>query len=153
MATYKHLSDLLKICSVLPALAIMPAVASVEITDGQTITGQINNDSHNQNAAGLTITYGDSLTTDGVNNVTFSDNKSVNSGGAMKALNGFTAGDGWTFTNNHSDKISGGLYVKIPEDAESNRNVVLLYSGMGQHLLKIHRNGLVVPWVLNPLVL
>ena len=124
MATYKHLSDLLKICSVLPALAIMPAVASVEITDGQTITGQINNDSNNQNAAGLTITYGDSLTTDGVNNVTFSDNKSVNSGGAMKALNGFTAGDGWTFTNNHSDKISGGLYVKIPEDAESNRNVV-----------------------------
>ena len=124
MATYKHLSDLLKICSVLPALAIMPAVASVEITDGQTITGQINNDGNNQNAAGLTITYGDSLTTDGVNNVTFSDNKSVNSGGAMKALNGFTAGDGWTFTNNHSDKISGGLYVKIPEDAESNRNVV-----------------------------
>ena len=124
MATYKQLTDLLKICSVLPALAIMPAVASVEITDGQTITGQINNDSNNQNAAGLTITYGDSLTTDGVNNVTFSDNKSVNSGGAMKALNGFTAGDGWTFTNNHSDKISGGLYVKIPEDAESNRNVV-----------------------------
>ena len=124
MATYKHLTDLLKICSVLPALAIMPAVASVEITDGQTITGQINNDSNNQNAAGLTITYGDSLTTDGVNNVTFSDNKSVNSGGAMKALNGFTAGDGWAFTNNHSDKISGGLYVKIPEDAESNRNVV-----------------------------
>lgn len=130
MASYKHLTDLLKICSVLPALAIMPAVASVEITDGQTITGQINNDSDNQNAAGLTITYGDSLTTDGVNNVTFSDNKSVNSGGAMKALNGFVAGDGWTFTGNHSDKMSGGLYVKIPESSDGvdpaaiNRDVV-----------------------------
>ena len=28
MSAYKHLTDLLKICSVLPALAIMPAVAA-----------------------------------------------------------------------------------------------------------------------------
>lgn len=125
MSRYKHLADLLKICSVLPALAVMPAFAAVDITEGQVIENQTNNDGANQNAAGLTITYGDSLTTSGVNNVTFNNNSSVNSGGAMKALNGFVAGDGWTFTNNHSDKISGGLYVKIPEDAESNRNIVL----------------------------
>lgn len=125
MSRYKHLADLLKICSVLPALAVMPAFAAVDITEGQVIENQTNNDGANQNAAGLTITYGDSLTTSGVNNVTFNNNSSVNSGGAMKALNGFVAGDGWTFTNNHSDKISGGLYVKIPENAESNRNIVL----------------------------
>ena len=125
MSRYKHLADLLKICSVLPALAVMPAFAAVDITEGQVIENQTNNDDANQNAAGLTITYGDSLTTSGVNNVTFNNNSSVNSGGAMKALNGFVAGDGWTFTNNHSDKMSGGLYVKIPEDAESNRNIVL----------------------------
>lgn len=125
MSRYKHLADLLKICSVLPALAVMPAFAAVDITEGQVIENQTNNDGANQNAAGLTITYGDSLTTSGVNNVTFNNNSSVNSGGAMKALNGFVAGDGWTFTNNHSDKMSGGLYVKIPEDAESNRNIVL----------------------------
>ena len=125
MSRYKHLADLLKICSVLPALAVMPAFATVDITEGQVIENQTNNDGANQNAAGLTITYGDSLTTSGVNNVTFNNNSSVNSGGAMKALNGFVAGDGWTFTNNHSDKMSGGLYVTIPEDAKSNRNIVL----------------------------
>ena len=124
MSRYKHLADLLKICSVLPALAVMPAFAAVDITEGQVIENQTNNDGANQNAAGLTITYGDSLTTSGVNNVTFNNNSSVNSGGAMKALNGFVAGDGWTFTNNHSDKISGGLYVKIPENDESKRNIV-----------------------------
>lgn len=130
MSRYKHLTDLLKICSVLPALAVMPAFATVDITEGQVIENQTNNDGANQNAAGLTITYGDSLTTSGVNNVTFNNNSSVNSGGAMKALNGFVAGDGWTFEGNHSDKMSGGLYVKIPEsytgvDPENiNRDVV-----------------------------
>ena len=70
MSRYKHLADLLKICSVLPALAVMPAFATVDITEGQVIENQTNNDGANQNAAGLTITYGDSLTTSGVNNVT-----------------------------------------------------------------------------------
>lgn len=131
MATYKHLTDLLKICSVLPALAIMPAMATtVDISSDTVIENKTNSDSNNQNAAGLTLSYGDKLSTDGANNVVFKNNSSVNSGGAMKALNGFVAGDGWTFTGNHSDKISGGLYVKIPEsyagvDPENiNRDVV-----------------------------
>ena len=131
MATYKHLSDLLKICSVLPALAIMPAMATtVDISDDTVIENQTNSDGSNQNAAGLTLSYGDKLSTNGANNVVFNNNSSVNSGGAMKALNGFVAGDSWTFTGNHSDKISGGLYVKIPESYEGvdpeniNRDVV-----------------------------
>ena len=131
MATYKHLTDLLKICSVLPALAIMPAMATtVDISDDIVIENQTNSNESNQNAAGLTLSYGDKLSTNGANNVKFNNNSSVNSGGAMKALNGFVAGDGWTFTGNHSDKMSGGLYVKIPEsyagvDPENiNRDVV-----------------------------
>ena len=131
MATYKHLTDLLKICSVLPALAIMPAMATtVDISDDTVIENQTNSDESNQNAAGLTLSYGDKLSADGANNVVFNNNSSVNSGGAMKALNGFVAGDGWTFEGNHSDKMSGGLYVKIPEsytgvDPENiNRDVV-----------------------------
>lgn len=131
MSTYKHLADLLKLCSVLPALAIMPAMATtVDISSDTVIENQTNSVSTNQNAAGLTLSYGDKLSADGANNVVFKNNSSVNSGGAMKALNGFVAGDGWTFEGNHSDKMSGGLYVKIPEsytgvDPENiNRDVV-----------------------------
>ncbi len=131
MSTYKHLADLLKLCSVLPALAIMPAMATtVDISSNTVIEDQTNSVSTNQNAAGLTLSYGDKLSADGANNVVFKNNSSVNSGGAMKALNGFVAGDGWTFEGNHSDKMSGGLYVKIPEsytgvDPENiNRDVV-----------------------------
>lgn len=131
MSTYKHLADLLKLCSVLPALAIMPAMATtVDISSNTVIEDQTNSVSTNQNAAGLTLSYGDKLSADGANNVVFKNNSSVNSGGAMKALNGFVAGDGWTFEGNHSDEMSGGLYVKIPEsytgvDPENiNRDVV-----------------------------
>ena len=106
MSTYKHLADLLKLCSVLPALAIMPAMATtVDISSDTVIENQTNSDSNNQNAAGLTLSYGDKLSADGANNVVFKNNSSVNSGGAMKALNGFVAGDGWTFEGNHSDKM------------------------------------------------
>ncbi len=42
MATYKHLTDLLKICSVLPALAIMPAMAE-NVPDAATSPDQVSN--------------------------------------------------------------------------------------------------------------
>lgn len=95
----------------------------VPISDGQPFENLTNNNKDNQNAAGLTLSYGDTLSQDGANNVKFINNSSVNSGGAMKALNGFTAGDNWKFDGNHSDKISGGLYVKIPNSGSENRNV------------------------------
>ncbi len=47
MATYKHLSDLLKICSVLPALAIMPAMAEI-VPDAATSPDQVSNWSGHQ---------------------------------------------------------------------------------------------------------
>lgn len=47
MATYKHLTDLLKICSVLPALAIMPAMAE-NVPDAATSPDQVSNWSGHQ---------------------------------------------------------------------------------------------------------
>ena len=119
---------ILRKCALLNAAILLTASLSIpanaaEIMEGQKFIGGTNSDSTNQNAAGLTITYGDALNNNGVNNVEFVNNQSVNSGAAMKALNGFTAGNKWTFDNNHSDKISGGLYIKIPNSGTENRNV------------------------------
>lgn len=119
---------ILRKCALLNAAILLTASLSIpanaaEIMEGQKFIGGINSDSDNQNAAGLTITYGDALNNNGVNKVEFANNQSVNSGAAMKALNGFIAGDGWTFDNNHSDKASGGLYIKIPNSGTENRNV------------------------------
>ena len=119
---------ILRKCALLNAAVLMtvaltmPANAAA-VSEGQAFSGYTNSDSNNQQAAGLTITFGDALDNNGVNNVKFTNNTSVNSGAAMKALNGFTAGDGWTFDNNKSDKISGGLYVKIPNSGSENRIV------------------------------
>lgn len=125
-------NKLLKACSVLPVFAVCGMISTVSLTsanaavvdieEGQLFENQKNKVA-DERAGALTISYGDSLSSDGVSNVTFKNNSSVNSGGAMKALNGFSAGDGWTFEGNTSDKISGGLYVKIPEAENSNRNV------------------------------
>ena len=132
-------AQVLRKCALLNAVILLgvafaaPAMAaSVEISSGQTFSGGNNDNEGIEDAAGLTLSYGDSLSQDGVDGVTFFNNSSVNSGGAMKALNGFTAGDGWTFNQNSSGKISGGLYVKIPQqgavnypgDELSNRKVI-----------------------------
>ena len=119
---------ILRKCALLNAAILLTASLSIpanaaEIMEGQEFIGGTNSNSGNQNAAGLTITYGDALNNNGVNNVKFANNQSVNSGAAMKALNGFTAGNNWTFDTNHSDKASGGLYIKIPNSGTENRNV------------------------------
>ncbi len=120
-------AQVLRKCALLNAVILLgvafaaPAMAaSVEISSGQTFSGGNNDNEGIEDAAGLTLSYGDSLSQDGVDGVTFFNNSSVNSGGAMKALNGFTAGDGWTFNQNSSGKISGGLYVKIPQQGADN---------------------------------
>lgn len=125
-------NKLLKACSVLPVFAVCGMISAVGLTsakaavvdieEGQLFENQ-KNEVADERAGALTISYGDSLSNSGVNNVTFKNNSSVNSGGAMKALNGFTAGDGWTFEGNTSNKMSGGLYVKIPETEDSDRNI------------------------------
>ena len=125
-------NKLLKACSVLPVFAVCGMISTfsvtsasaaiVDVEEGMLFENQ-KNEVKDERAGALTISYGDSLSSNGVNGVTFKANSSVNSGGAMKALNGFTAGDNWSFEGNTSDKISGGLYVKIPESENSDRNV------------------------------
>ena len=84
MSACKHLADLLKICSVLPVLVIMPAFADdgapFTLTDGYVFQNQSQGavgagDPAYENAGGLTITYGANLPADGiVNNVSFINN-------------------------------------------------------------------------------
>ena len=113
MATYKHLSDLLKICSVLPALAIMPAMAEEPIVNNDnlaqsdqvysgTIAGKAADNT--QRGGAVTINYGVSgvSVADGTS---FIGNKhlAATGGGAIKALNGFTIGNNVTFDGNTAD--------------------------------------------------
>lgn len=62
MSAYKHLSDLCKICSVLPALAIMPAVAAV------------NNPAYVENWSGTTVEKTDESVPGGILNIAAGEN-------------------------------------------------------------------------------
>ena len=137
MATYKHLSDLLKICSVLPALAIMPAMAeepsvnndnlaqSDQVYNG-TIAGKAADNT--QRGGAVTINYGVSgvSVADGTS---FIGNKhlAATGGGAIKALNGFTIGNNVTFDGNTADNNgwAGALYIKLANKADQSENTTV----------------------------
>ena len=139
MATYKHLTDLLKICSVLPALAIMPAMAEEPIVNNDnlaqpnqvysgTIAGQAADDETRGGA--VTIGYGVSgvSVADGTS---FIGNKHIGAdgtgGGAIKALNGFTIGNNVTFDGNtaNNDGWAGALYIKLADKANPSENTTV----------------------------
>ncbi len=128
MSTYKHLADLLKICSVLPVLAVMPAMAEDnfaienQIYNGL-IEGNVNKDSTRGGA--ITINYN----TNGVtvaDGTVFQNNETEKSaGGVIKALNGFTVGDNVKFLNNKATKEgwgAGALYIKLANGATPSEN-------------------------------
>lgn len=128
MSTYKHLADLLKICSVLPVLAVMPAMAEDnfaienQIYSGL-IEGNVNTDSTRGGA--ITINYN----TNGVtvaDGTVFQNNKTeVSAGGVIKALNGFTVGDNVKFLNNKATEKgwgAGALYIKLANVATPSEN-------------------------------
>lgn len=137
MATYKHLTDLLKICSVLPALAIMPAIAeepsvnndnlaqSDQVYNG-TIAGKAADNT--QRGGAVTINYGVSgvSVADGTS---FIGNKHLadTGGGAIKALNGFTIGNNVTFDGNTADNNgwAGALYIKLANKADQSENTTV----------------------------
>ena len=137
MVTYKHLSDLLKICSVLPALAIMPAIAeepsvnndnlaqSDQVYNG-TIAGKAADNP--QRGGAVTINYGVSgvSVADGTS---FIGNKhlAATGGGAIKALNGFTIGNNVTFDGNTADNNgwAGALYIKLANKADQSENTTV----------------------------
>ena len=110
MSNHKHLADLLKVCSILPALAIMPAMAEgadvQSITDGaseQSVTQAIyfnpetdlvfdgakfvgnenTNPSGTDNKGFGTVVFSKTDTTVTFNNVLFENNKNAYVGGAI----------------------------------------------------------------------
>ena len=127
MASYKHLTDLLKICSVLPALAIMPAMADNLAEQGQKYSGTIENQSTNDKNRGGAVTIGYDVSGVSVaDGTSFIGNKhlAATGGGAIKALNGFTIGNNVTFDGNTADNNgwAGALYIKLADKANPSEN-------------------------------
>ena len=137
MATYKHLTDLLKICSVLPALAIMPAMAEEPIVNNDNLAqpGQVYSSTIAGQAADNT-TRGGAVTIDvDVSGVSVADGTSFignkhladTGGGAIKALNGFTIGNNVTFDGNTADNDgwAGALYIRLADKANPSENTTV----------------------------
>ena len=137
MATYKHLTDLLKICSVLPALAIMPAMAEEPIVNNNnlaqsdqvynsTIAGQAADDTERGGAVTIDYDVSGVSVADGIS---FIGNKhlAATGGGAIKALNGFTIGNNVTFDGNTADNNgwAGALYIKLADKADQSENTTV----------------------------
>ena len=128
MSTYKHLADLLKICSVLPVLAVMPAMAedNFAIEDQiyrGLIEGNVNKDSTRGGA--ITINYNTNGVTVADETVFQNNRTEVSAGGVIKALNGFTVGDNVKFLNNKATEKgwgAGALYIKLANGATPSEN-------------------------------
>ena len=137
MATYKHITDLLKICSVLPALAIMPAMAEETIVnnDNLAVSNQVYRDTITKKAADDTQRGGAVTINYGVSGVSVADGTSFignkhladTGGGAIKALNGFTIGNNVTFDGNTADNDgwAGALYIKLADKANQSENTTV----------------------------
>ena len=127
MSRYKHLADLLKICSVLPALAVMPVFAEDAVLnndnlaqDNQIYSGTIENQyaTNKDRGGAVTIDYS-------TNDVSVADNaifqkneiQASTAGGAIKALNGFNIGNNVQFISNKASNGgawgAGALYIKL----------------------------------------
>lgn len=139
MSRYKHLADLLKICSVLPALAVMPAFAEDAVLnndnlaqDNQIYSGTIEKQyatSTNRGGA-VTIDYS-------TNDVSVADNaifqknevKASTAGGAIKALNGFNIGNNVQFISNKASNGgawgAGALYIKLANKDIASENTTV----------------------------
>ena len=128
MSTYKHLADLLKICSVLPVLAVMPAMAEDNFAIenqiySDLIEGNVNKDSTRGGA--ITINYNTNGVTVADGTVFQNNETEVSAGGVIKALNGFTVGDNVKFLNNKATKKgwgAGALYIKLANGATPSEN-------------------------------
>lgn len=139
MSRYKHLADLLKICSVLPALAVMPAFAEDAVLnndnlaqDNQIYSGTIENQyaTSTDRGGAVTIDY----STNGVSvadNAIFQNNEvqASTAGGAIKALNGFNIGNNVQFISNKASNGgawgAGALYIKLANKDIASENTTV----------------------------
>lgn len=139
MSRYKHLADLLKICSVLPALAVMPAFAEDAVLnndnlaqDNQIYSGTI------EKQYATSINRGGAVTIDySTNGVSVADNaifqknevKASTAGGAIKALNGFNIGNNVQFISNKASNGgawgAGALYIKLANKDVASANTTV----------------------------
>lgn len=139
MSRYKHLADLLKICSVLPALAVMPAFAEDAVLnnnnlaqDNQIYSGTTENQyaTNTDRGGAVTIDY----STNGVSvadNAIFQKNEiqASTAGGAIKALNGFNIGNNVQFISNKASNGgawgAGALYIKLANKDVASANTTV----------------------------
>ena len=139
MSRYKHLADLLKICSVLPALAVIPAFAEDAVLnndnlaqDNQIYSGTIENQyaTSTERGGAVTIDYS-------TNDVSVADNaifqnneiQASTAGGAIKALNGFNIGNNVQFISNKASNGgawgAGALYIKLANKDIASENTTV----------------------------
>lgn len=139
MSRYKHLADLLKICSVLPALAVMPAFAEDAVLnndnlaqDNQIYSGTIENQYATSTNRGGAVTIDYSTNDVSVaDNAIFQDNEvqASTAGGAIKALNGFNIGNNVQFISNKASNGgawgAGALYIKLANKDIASENTTV----------------------------
>lgn len=139
MSRYKHLADLLKICSVLPALAVMPAFAEDAVLnndnlaqDNQIYSGTIENLYATSKDRGGAVTIDYSTNDVSVaDNAIFQDNEvqASTAGGAIKALNGFNIGNNVQFISNKASNGgawgAGALYIKLANKDIASENTTV----------------------------
>lgn len=139
MSRYKHLADLLKICSVLPALAVMPAFAEDAVLnndnlaqDNQIYSGTIEKQYATSTNRGGAVTIDYSTNDVSVaDNAIFQDNEvqASTAGGAIKALNGFNIGNNVKFIENKASNGgawgAGALYIKLANKDVASANTTV----------------------------
>lgn len=139
MSRYKHLTDLLKICSVLPALAVMPAFAEDAVLnndnlaqDNQIYSGTIENQYATSTDRGGAVTIDYSTNDVSVaDNAIFQNNEiqASTAGGAIKALNGFNIGNNVQFISNKASNGgawgAGALYIKLANKDIASENTTV----------------------------
>lgn len=139
MSRYKHLADLLKICSVLPALAVMPAFAEDAVLnndnlaqDNQIYSGTIENQYATSTDRGGAVTIDYSTNDVSVaDNAIFQNNEiqASTAGGAIKALNGFNIGNNVQFISNKASNGgawgAGALYIKLANKDIASENTTV----------------------------
>ena len=139
MSRYKHLADLLKICSVLPALAVMPAFAEDAVLNNNNLAqdNQIYSETI-ENQYATSTERGGAVTIDySTNDVSVADNaifqnnevQASTAGGAIKALNGFNIGNNVQFISNKASNGgawgAGALYIKLANKDVASANTTV----------------------------
>lgn len=139
MSRYKHLADLLKICSVLPALAVMPAFAEDAVLNNDNLAqdNQIYSETI-ENQYATSTDRGGAVTIDySTNDVSVADNaifqnneiQASTAGGAIKALNGFNIGNNVQFISNKASNGgawgAGALYIKLANKDIASENTTV----------------------------